>query len=72
MFNKLRHQIEEYMTNECDHIIIDMMRKKLVIDVSRNGDELTWKVTFSGEVVNETTIDISTEPKKKPAPRKKR
>jgi len=59
MFGKLKRQIEEYMLNECDDVIVNMMREKLKIDVTRKGNEITWEVTFSGKLVSKSVIDIS-------------
>ena len=57
--DKIRHHIEDYMMHECDDMIIDMMKKKLKIDVSRDGDQLKWIVSFSGQIINESIIDIT-------------
>ncbi len=50
--------IKKYMKNDCDDIIVDIMKEKLDVSVKREGDNIKFLVKFSGEVITEDSVKI--------------
>ena len=50
--------IENFITEECDDIIVDIMSKKLNVNITREGDEIAFIVTFAGKTLAHDKINI--------------
>lgn len=56
--DKIRHHIEHFIMHECDHLIADMMRKKVKVTGEIKGDHAKWSMDFGGHSTLEGEIDI--------------
>jgi len=50
--------IENYIVNECDDIIIDIMAKKLNVNITREEDDICFTVTFADKIIAQDRINI--------------
>lgn len=50
--------IENYIINECDEMIVDIMVEKLKVNISREGDDIQFTVTFADHVIANDSINI--------------
>ena len=55
---KMKKFIENFIINECDEVIVDIMAEKLKVDITRDGDDIHFKVTFANKVIAEDRIGI--------------
>ena len=54
----MKRFIENFIMNECDDIIVDIMAKKLDVNICRESDEICFTVKFSGNTIAQDRIDI--------------
>ena len=54
----MKRMIENFILNECDDIIVDIMAKKLKVKIERDGDHIEFKVTFAGRDIAHDKINI--------------
>lgn len=50
--------IENYIINECDEIIVDIMTQKLDVKIERIEDDIHFIVTFAGKTIADDKINI--------------
>ena len=58
MFGTIKSQIESFILNECDHLIIDILKNKLDISVKRDKDDIEFVVKFAGQIVKVDRVNI--------------
>lgn len=44
--------------HECDDIIVDLMKNKLDIKVYKDGGDIVFTVSFSGQLIREDRVTI--------------
>jgi hypothetical protein len=58
MFDSVKKQIHNIVMHECDDIIVDLMKNKLDIKVYKDGGDIVFTVSFSGQLIREDRVTI--------------
>jgi len=58
MFSSIKHHVRDIILSECDDLIIDILKEKLDISVTREKDNIVFVVKFGGVLVKQDSVSV--------------
>lgn len=54
----MKKYIEQFIMNDCDSIIVDILKQKLDVKIYREGDDITFTVNFADYTIAQDIVNI--------------